>query len=179
MPSPDVDLPDYASRFDSSSTSARTDESRSLSNGSFDNSFEARDHFGGHHTATANINGTGQQFSEEDEDGHHAWPLFVSPDLSAFEEDDSSGMVIPGLMDDSTLALRGSVSDIGERSLLNSEYESSFTQPSAPASQVLAGTGEAFEHHQHHQHHFIVRPLRLAPECRHSINNPICGRCVQ
>jgi len=148
-----------------------------VSNGSFDNSFEARGHFGGHHVASTTINGIGHQFAatEEEEDGHDAWRLFVSPanslDHLSFDED-SSGMVIPGLMDDSTLAAHGSGIDIDERSILSSDYESSFVQPSATASEVLPGIGAAF------QHHFLVRPLRLTPECRHTINTPICARCA-
>ncbi|KIW63170.1 hypothetical protein PV04_10036 [Phialophora macrospora] len=173
----DVDPPDRTSRFDSSSSSPRTDFSRFSSDGSLDGSLDARGHFGGHHAASVYINGTGHQFaaSEEEEDGHLAWADFISPpdslDHISFEQD-SSGMVIPGLLDDSALAARGSGIGIDDRSLLNSEYESSFAQPSATASQVLTGVGTAFANH------FLVRPLRLTPECRHSSNTPICARCM-
>jgi hypothetical protein len=147
-----------------------------------DGSPQARGHFGGHHAASVYINGTGHQFAtdeEEEEDDRHPWADFISPpdslDHISFEQD-SSGMVIPGLLDDSALAARGSGIGIGigidDRSILNSEYESSFVQPSATASQVLTGVGAAFANH------FVVRPLRLTPECRHSNSTPSCARCM-
>jgi hypothetical protein len=178
MPNPGVDLPDRTSRFDSSWSSRRTDLSRFSSEGSLDGSPQARGHFGGHHAASVYINGTGDQFAteeEEEEDDRHPWDDFISPpdslDHISFEQD-SSGMVIPGLLDDSALAARGSGIGIDDRSILNSEYESSFIQPSATASQVLTGVGTAFANH------FVGRPLRLTPECRHSSSTPICARCM-
>jgi hypothetical protein len=169
----DVDLPDHASRFASSSASVRTGGSRSLTDSSFVNSFEVRDHFGGHHPASARIHHDGYT-SEEHEDGHDAWPNYISSGQAAIHED-SSGMVIPGWLDDSTLALRGSESDLGQRSLLNSEYELSFHQPSATQSQVLTGAGATFNHVRHH---FLVQPLRLSPECRHSTYTAVCAHCM-
>ncbi|KAJ9614259.1 hypothetical protein H2200_002395 [Cladophialophora chaetospira] len=179
VPRPEVDLLNRASSLGTSPASVRTDDSRFLSDESFDNSYEVNGQFNGHHTAGVNITGIGHQFagSEEEEDGHHAWPLFISPTNSLahipHEDDDSSGMVIPGLeMDDSTLAMRGSDANYDQRSVLSSEYETSFVQPSPTASQVLTGAGTAFENF------FLVRPLRLTPDCRHSINNPICAHCM-
>ena len=180
VPGPGVDLPDRGSRFDLSSSSVGT--AGSLNNGSFDNSYEARGHFDGHHMASANINGVGNQFSasEDEDDGENAWRNFISPNNSLdhlyLENEDSSGMIMPGIMDGSMLAARGSSIEVGERSLLNSEYESSFTQPSATASQTLTGAGAAFE--QAYGQHFVLQPLRLTPECRHTINIPICARCL-
>ncbi|OCT46187.1 hypothetical protein CLCR_01333 [Cladophialophora carrionii] len=177
MPGPDVVLPDRTSRFDSSWSSPRTDISRFSSNGSLDNSIGASGHFGGHPAASLYINGMGHQFgpAEEEDDDNPRWADFISSgnslDHMSFDQD-SSGMVIPGLLDDSALATRGSGIGIAidERSILSSEYESSFPQPSATASQVLTGVGTVFANH------FLVRPLRLTPECRHSVDRPICAR---
>ena len=180
MPSPDIDLPNHASSFDSSLASVRTDDSRSQSEGSFNNSYEAQGHLDGHHTASAYVTGAGNQFAafEEEEDGHNVWEHFVNPSDSLdrayvpTEEEDSSGMIITGEMDDSTDALRGSDIILDDRVLLTSEYESSWVPPSATASQILPGVGAAFGQH------FLIHPLRLSPECRHSINHSICANCV-
>ncbi len=181
MPCPDVDLPNHASSFDSPLASVGTDDSRFLSDGSFDNSYEAHGPLDGHHIATTNIVGAGHQFavSEEEEDGHRAWDHFgVSPTNSLdhlfFEEEDSSGMIMAGAgdMDDSMTAVRGSITISDDRTMLNNEYESLFEPPSATASQVLPGVGAAFGPH------FVTHPLRLSPECRHSINHNICTNCT-
>jgi len=149
-----------------------------MNGGSFDNSYEVHGQLNGHHPANFNHDRVGHVYatSEEEDDGHHAWHDFgISPvnslDHMTFE-DDSSNMVIPGLMDDSLL-VGGSSSHLSERSILRSEYERMFWQPSASTSQVIVAAGAAFDGQLNH---FIDRPLPLTPECRHSINQPVIPR---
>ena len=84
-------------------------------------------------------------------------------------------MVIPGLEDDSVFARRSN-SAIREQSMLRSEYETSFTQPSATVSQIIIEAGAAFDN-DHND--FLVQPLRLNPDCRHGINLSDCTQCMQ
>ncbi|EXJ59448.1 uncharacterized protein A1O5_12073 [Cladophialophora psammophila CBS 110553] len=172
VPGPDAGHPDHISRFDSPS-SFESPSSPSLSNGSFDNSFEVGNPLARREAADVNSSRT-QYASEPDEDERHPWTYFTeranSLDHMSFGED-SSGMVIPGLMDDSVLA-RGPGLSSDDRSILSNQYEPSFVQQSATASQVVVGAGAAFDGQ------YLPRFLRLTPECRHDFHHPICARCM-
>ncbi|KIX97501.1 uncharacterized protein Z520_06953 [Fonsecaea multimorphosa CBS 102226] len=153
MPSPGIGGLDRAS-----SSSFESSSPHSSSNGSFDNSFEASAPLDGHHpaaaaavsAAAASVNThDAQLILEPDEDGPHPWHSFVERRTASSSLDhigDSSGMIVPGLNDDSALT-RGSRSSVADRSTLSSQYEPSFMpqQNSATASQIVAQAGAAFD----------------------------------
>ncbi|OQU96222.1 hypothetical protein CLAIMM_02332 [Cladophialophora immunda] len=186
MPAPGIRRPDRVSSLSFDSPSS-FQSSHTLSNGSFNNSFEVPAPLDGHHrqpAAAVTPDGAQHAAAETDDDDPHPWFSFLeradSLDHMSFGED-SSGMFIPGLADDSTLA-RGPGSSVADRSTLSSQYESFFAlqgqqqqqqqQQSTTASQNLVQVGAAFDDHA------PPRFLRLTPECRHTLHHPICARCM-
>lgn len=153
IPGPRPDLRDYLSPH---SSSIDTDGTCGINGESFNNSWEVHDCLNAQLTAEnlarhdVQADGTRQEYVSsvlDDDENEHPWHNFVDRidglrHMAPMAED-SSGMILPGNMDDSSIFPEGGGPNSGYASMLSS-WEASFSRQSVSPSLILTGTGTAF-----------------------------------